>query len=56
MPKDSPYHVPLSDLDKVHVAVEDQVEEHDVTPPVPDAKSDDERSRETVLRYGAAGV
>jgi hypothetical protein len=56
MPKDSPYHVPLSDLDKVHVPVEDLVEEHDVTPPVPDAKSDDERTRETVLRYGAAGL
>lgn len=51
MSERSKYEVPVTELDRVHVAAEDQVEEHDTTPPVPDAKSDDERSRETVLRY-----
>lgn len=56
MGKDSPYKVPLADLEAVHVAVEDMVEEHDSDPPVPDAKSEGDRTREALLRVGGAGL
>ena len=50
------FKVTLADLDKVHVPVEDLVEEHDVTPPNPDIKAEDERLRESTLRVGAPGI
>ena len=56
MAKDSPYKVSMQELEAVHVAPEDQVEEHDVTPPVPDAKSKGERERESLLRVGVPGL
>jgi hypothetical protein len=56
MTGDSPYKVSMRELESVHVAPEDQVEEHDVTPPVPDAKSAEERTREAILRVGAPGL
>ena len=56
MSGDSPYKVSMQELESVHVPAEDQVEEHDVTPPVPDAKSAEERTRETVLRTGVPGL
>jgi hypothetical protein len=56
MAKDSPYKVSMRELEAVHVAAEDLVEEHDVSAPVPDAKSDEERSRETMLRVGVPGL
>ena len=56
MGKDSPYQVPLKDLEAVHIAVEDMVEEHDTSPPVPDAKSEGDRTREALLRVGAPGL
>ena len=56
MTEASKYQVPLSELDKVYVPADELVEEHDVTPPVPDAKSDEERVREATLRYGAPGI
>ncbi|HUR15529.1 MAG TPA: hypothetical protein VM097_13720 [Mycobacteriales bacterium] len=56
MAESSKYKVPVTELDKVHVPAEDLVEEHDVTPPVPDAKGDDERARELILRIGAPGI
>jgi len=53
---ESKYKVTLQELEAVHIPVEDQVEEHDVTPPVPDAKGEDERLREATLRVGAPGI
>jgi hypothetical protein len=50
------FKVPMQELERVHVPAEEQVEEHDVTPPVPDIKDEDERIRDGVLRYGAPGV
>lgn len=49
----SRYHVPLSELDGVHVEVEDQVAEHDTTPPVPDLKAEGDRDREQLMRIAA---
>lgn len=46
----------MGELEKVHIAADDLVVEHDTTPPVPDAKSDDERARETLLRIGVPGL
>jgi hypothetical protein len=54
MTADSPYKVSLQELESVHVPAEDLVEEHDVTPPVPDAKGEDQREREIMLRTGGA--
>jgi hypothetical protein len=56
MAKDSPYKVSMQELESVHVAAEDLIEEHDVTPPVPDAKSKGERERESLLRVGVPGI
>jgi hypothetical protein len=56
MAERSKYKVPVSELDKVHVPVEELVEEHDVAPPIPDAKSEDERTRDTMLRIGVPGL
>lgn len=50
---ESRFRVPLSDLDEVHVAVEDQVAEHDTTSPVPDLKAEGDRDREHLLRVAA---
>lgn len=50
---ESRYRVPLSDLDEVHVAAEDQVTEHDTTPRVPDLKAEGDRDREHLLRVAA---
>jgi hypothetical protein len=52
----SRFKVSMDELEKVHVPTEDLVEEHDVTPPVPALKSDDERVREQVLRTGVPGL
>ena len=51
----SRYSVPLSEIEEVHVPLEEQVEEHDVTPPVPDLKHEGDRDREIVLRTGVGG-
>jgi hypothetical protein len=56
MTGDSPYKVTLDQLESVHVPAEDQVEEHDAAPPVPDAKGPDERDREMLLRVGGLGL
>lgn len=56
MGKDSPYKVPMSALDAVHVDPAEMVEELDVTPPVPDIKGMSERDRELMLRIGAGGA
>ena len=56
MAKDSPYKVSMQQLEAVHVAPEDKVEEHDVVPPVPDAKSEGQRDRESLLRIGVPGL
>jgi hypothetical protein len=50
------FKVSLQELESVHVPAEAQVEEHDVTPPVPDIKGEDERTREAILRVGAPGI
>jgi hypothetical protein len=50
------FRVSMADLEKVHVPTEDLVEEHDVAPPVPDIKPEDERLREATLRVGAPGI
>jgi hypothetical protein len=50
------FKVSLQELDSVHVPVQDLVEEHDVTPPNPDIKGEDERLREATLRVGAPGI
>ena len=50
------FKVSLQELESVHVPAEDQVEEHDVTPPVPDIKTEAERLREATLRVGAPGI
>jgi hypothetical protein len=50
------FKVSMADLEKVHVPAEDLVEEHDVDPPIPDIKAEDERLRESTLRVGAAGI
>ena len=50
------FKVSLQELESVHVPAEAQVEEHDVTPPVPDIKGEDERTREATLRVGAPGI
>ena len=50
------FKVLMADLEKVHVPLADLVEEHDVTPPVPDIKGEDERLREATLRVGAPGI
>jgi hypothetical protein len=50
------FKVSLQELESVHVPAEAQVEEHDVTPPVPDIKDEDERTREATLRVGAPGI
>lgn len=56
MSKANRFAVPLSELDAVHVAVEDQVEETDLTPPVPDLAEEHERQRLGLLRNGGAGI
>jgi hypothetical protein len=50
------FKVSLQELESVHVAAEDLVEEHDVAPPIPDIKAEDERLRESTLRVGAPGI
>ena len=50
------FKVTMADLEKVHVPVEDLVEEHDVAPPIPDIKGEGERLREATLRVGAPGI
>jgi hypothetical protein len=51
------FRVPLEDLERsAHVPVEDQVEEQDVTPPTPDAVSQEERRRQQILRTGVPGL
>lgn len=52
----SRFTVSLEELESVHVPVEEQVEERDVTPPVPEMKSEEERDRETILRVGVPGI
>lgn len=49
----SRFRVPLSALDEVHVAAEEQVAEHDTTPPVPDLKAEGDRDREQLMRIAA---
>jgi hypothetical protein len=46
----------MQQLESVHVPAEDQVEEHDVTPPVPDIKAKADREREAFLRVGVPGI
>jgi len=50
------FKVLMADLERVHVRLEDLVEEHEVTPPNPDIKGEDERLRESTLRVGAPGI
>lgn len=54
MAKDNPYRVSMDELDAVHVKDEDLVEEMDPTPPNPDAKSKQDRDRESAWKGGAA--
>ena len=51
----SRYAVPLAEIERVHVPRDEQVEEHEVTPPVPDLKHEGDRDRETVARTGLGG-
>ena len=53
MAEKSRFKVTLDELEAVHIPAEDLVEEHDATPPVPDAKGPDERDRESFLRNAA---
>jgi hypothetical protein len=48
------FKVTMAELEKVHVPVEDLVEEHDITPPVPDIKAEDEVRRESMLRVAGS--
>ena len=50
------FKVSMAALEQVHVPLADLVEEHDVTPPNPDIKAEDERLREATLRVGAPGI
>jgi hypothetical protein len=50
---ESRFRVPLSELDAVHVPLDEQVIEEDTTPPVPDLKDSEDRDRETVFRNAA---
>jgi hypothetical protein len=50
------FRVTMADLEKVHVPAEALVEEHDVDPPHPDIKAEEERLREATLRVGAPGI
>jgi len=50
MAKDSPYKVSMKELDDVHVQPDDLVEGLDPTPPNPDAKGEEDREREHLLR------
>ena len=49
----SRYSVPLSAIEEVHVPLEEQVEEHEVTPPVPDLTHEGDRDREALMRVAA---
>ena len=50
------FKVAMAELEKVHVAAADLVEEHEVLPPIPDIKPEDERRREEFLRVAAPGI
>lgn len=52
MADESPYQVPLSDLMKVKVPEEDQVEEQEPAPPAPDLYTEGEKRRNDALQSG----